>query len=84
MAKESFGHIADYGKGVENIKSIAYGLSDINEFEKKAAALGMANSKSLNVKREDVKEFKIGFFKGYQIYLNDGSVIKIRTGNWGR
>ncbi|HPQ54844.1 MAG TPA: hypothetical protein PK253_16445 [Spirochaetota bacterium] len=79
-AKKSFSEIFDYGKGLKKILQLAEIADSITDFEQKAAALGLGNSKSISIDRNDVREYKIGFFKGFQIFCNDGTVYKIRTG----
>lgn len=79
-AKKSFKEIFDYGKNLNKILQIAAISESISDFEEKTAAIGMANPKSISITRSDIREFKIGFFKGLQIFCNDGTVYKIRTG----
>lgn len=82
-AKEAFASLKNAKHGYEMVKYVASSAPSLEEFENLCAEMGAKNPKSLNIPRSDIKEFKIGFFKGFQVHLNNGSVHKIRTQKLG-
>ncbi len=83
-AKDSFKKIFDYKGLAEMVKNIAAGTSDIKEFENSVIELGKENPKSLVINTKDVKNYTMGFFKGFQILLNDNTLWKIRSSKLGK
>jgi hypothetical protein len=81
--KETFASLKNARHGFEMVKYVAASAPSIEEFEHTVAEIGARNPKSLNLPRSEIKEFKIGFFKGFQIHLNNGTVHKIRTQKLG-
>lgn len=81
--KQNIKDLKSYAHGVELVHYAAARAENADAFAEEVAAMGASNPHSLKIKRSDVKEFKIGFFKGFQVHLNDGKVVKIRTGSLG-
>jgi hypothetical protein len=76
---DTFAQLKNSKEGAEMVHYIASSAPSIEEFEDMVAGIGAKNPKSLNLARNDIKEFKIGFFKGFQVWMTDGKVHKIRT-----
>lgn len=82
-AKEAFAGLKNARQGYEMVKYVAASAPTLEEFETMVAEMGAKNQKSLNIARSEIQEFKIGFFKGFQVHLKDGTSHKIRTQRLG-
>ena len=82
-AREAFASLKNAKHGYEMVRYVASSAPSMEEFENLCVEMGAKNPKSLNIPRSEVKEFKIGFFKGFQVHLNNGTVHKIRTQKLG-
>lgn len=81
--KQNMKDIKSLKRGAEMVNYIASSAASEDAFAEEVAEMGASSANSLHIRRSEVKEFKIGFFKGFQVHKNDGSVVKIRTGSLG-
>ncbi|MFC1669273.1 hypothetical protein ACFL20_02705 [Spirochaetota bacterium] len=82
--EKGFNKIFEYSKKKKEIEGIAEACTEIDDFERRVDAMGPVHPKNMNIRIDNIKKYKSGFFNGLRIYMEDGKVWKIRTGKLGK